>query len=30
MLTLDRAVFAFGVLCLVAAAAYIHLAGIPV
>ena len=30
MLTLDWAVFAFGVFCLVAVAAYIHLAGIPV
>lgn len=28
MLTLDRAVFAFGVLCLVAAAVYIHIAGV--
>lgn len=30
MITLDRAVFTFGVVCLLAAAAYIHLAGIPV
>lgn len=30
MLTLDRAVLAFGILCLVAAVAYIQLAGIPV